>query len=100
MSVLDLDFLETADCELYADSARGVYIPQFFAESVKRGCVTGVSAEEWKTLESGPDAENEWYWEAWESVLNNAKIEHPDGRKGYLWQDGDLWVVWEGPIYG
>jgi len=78
--------------DLYADGNRGIYIPQHFAESVHRGYVTGVSDEDWKTLEEGPDAE--WYWDAWNNVLSNAKITAPDGREGYLWQDGDLWVIW------
>jgi hypothetical protein len=78
--------------DLYADGNRGIYIPQHFAESVHREYVTGVSDEDWKTLEEGPDAE--WYWDAWNNVLSNAKITAPDGREGYLWQDGDLWVIW------
>ncbi len=41
--------------QYYADSARGIYIPQFFAESVKRECVSGVSEEDWNILESGPE---------------------------------------------
>ncbi len=79
--------------ELYADGNRGVYIPQYFAESVNREMVTGVTDEDWKTLEDGPDPENEWYWESWNTVTSNAVITHTDGTKCFLWQDGDLWVV-------
>lgn len=78
--------------DLYASDARGVFIPQHFAESVKREFVHGVSDEDWKTLEEGPDAE--WYWDAWSNVLDRAVIKSPDGKEGFLWQDGDLWVIW------
>jgi hypothetical protein len=85
--------------DLYASDSRGIYIPQYFAESVHREYVKGVSEENWKTLEKGPDAE--WYWDAWDNVLSNAKITSPDGKEGYLYQDGDLWVIWgdEDPDY-
>lgn len=77
---------------LYADSARGVYIPQHFAESIKREHVTGVTSEEWDILESGPDTE--WYWDTWSSVEQNARITHPETGIVYtLYQDGDLWLV-------
>ena len=80
--------------ELYADGARGVYIPQFFAESVKRECVENVSDEDWAILAAGPD--HELYWDVWTSVLDNAVLTGPsDGRKLTLWQDGDLWLVGE-----
>jgi len=75
---------------LYADSARGIYIPQFFAESIRREFVQGVSIDDWRILEAGP--ESEWHWETWESVLNSATIHHA-GIDYVLWQDGDLWLV-------
>ena len=47
-----------------------------------------------RSLEAGPDYEtNPHYWEAWDAVTSNAKIE-ADGKTGFLWQDGDLWVIW------
>lgn len=78
--------------DLYASDSRGVYIPQYFAESCKREYVKNVSDEDWKILEAGPD--HELYWDTWSDVTSNAKIETPDGKTGFLWQDGDLWVVW------
>jgi len=69
-----------------------MYIPQFFAESVRRDCVQNVSDEDWAILEAGPDHEH--YWDAWDSVTRDAKIVAPDGKTGFLWQDGDLWVIW------
>lgn len=77
---------------LFADSARGVYIPQYFAESIKRDCVAGITEEQFATLAAGPDAE--WYWETWETVMNNAEVTIPEtGAKAWLYQDGDLWIV-------
>ena len=77
--------------QLFADSARGVYIPQHFAESVNRDFLSGVNADDLATLESGPDAE--WYWEAWESILDNARLTDSTGQVWTLYQDGDLWLV-------
>jgi len=77
---------------LYADSNRGVYIPQHFAESVVRDAVRGVSERDWRTLEAGPD--EEWYWETWNRVEQNAILTEPGtGIEFYLYQDGDLWLI-------
>lgn len=71
----------------YADSHHGIYIPQFFAESVKVDQWKYLDPVDMEILKTGPDHES--YWDAWDSVLNNA--ETLDGR--VLWQDGDLWVI-------
>ena len=81
------------NAELYADSRHGVYIPQYFARSIKRDCVTGVTDQDWAILESGPDTD--WYWDTWEAVENHAVIHGADGYYR-LYQDGDLWLV---PLY-
>jgi len=72
----------------YSDSARGIYIPQHFAETCDRAKVLYVSDDEWKDLEAGPDVEN--YWDTWDSVLSNAETT----CGGVLYQDGDLWVIY------
>lgn len=84
------------DAILLFDSNRGIYIPQNFAEEIIRDYVSGVSDEVWKTLENGPD--DEWYWEAWDSVMDSAEITVPEqpGIKFSLWQDGDVWLVPKG----
>lgn len=76
---------------LFADEARGIYIPQHFAEAVTREYVTGVTDEDYSILEDGP--ENEAYWDVWMDVLLKAEITRPDGSKYLLYQDGDLWIV-------
>lgn len=80
---------------LYADSARGVYIPQHFAESVRRECVSGVTQEEWDILMHGPNGEDypEWYWDTWNDVEQNALVTDSNGAQYRLYQDGDLWLV-------
>lgn len=81
---------------LFADSARGVFIPQFFAESIRREYVTGVSCEEYEILEFGP--EHEFYFDVWHEVESRAIIESPEHGKMYLYQDGDLWLVPESAL--
>jgi len=76
---------------LFADSNRGVFIPQFFAQSVKRDLVTGIHLSEYLILDAGPDHAE--YWEVWECVTNNCVVKHPDGTEYVLYQDGDLWLV-------
>lgn len=77
--------------ELFADGNRGIYIPQYFAESVVREKVSGVSAEQWEILESGPDHES--YWDVWDEVERDAILTKDDGTQFCLHQDGDLWIV-------
>jgi hypothetical protein len=77
-----------SDAICYADSARGIYIPQYVAETIRRDMVKYVSDEDWAILESGPDHPD--YWEAWDSFLNNA--ETTDGA--IFWQNGDLWMIY------
>lgn len=59
---------------LWLDDHRGQYIPRDFANSFadRAQSVTGVTAEDWATLEAGPDVD--WYWEAWANVIDNATI--------------------------
>ena len=79
---------ETKPAVLFADSARGIYIPQHFAQAADRSKFTGINAEQWSILEAGP--EHGHYWEAWDEVLDGAETE----CGGVLWQDGDLWILW------
>ena len=71
--------------------ARGVYIPQNFVEmfDVKEW---GLDPESWaiKACAEGPD--NEEYWDAWDSILCNAKYSK-DGDTWFLHQDGCLWAM-------
>ena len=84
------------DMMLWLSDHRGQYSPRDFANSFvdRARDVSGVSDEDWKTLEKGPDAE--WYWEAWDDVCNDAIITDENGVKYRVWQDGDCWLVPEG----
>lgn len=70
----------------------GVYIPQNFAEKVKREFVKGITDADYEILMAGPD--HELYWDAWDTVLTNAriklKVNHRYDR--VLHQDGDLFI--------
>jgi hypothetical protein len=81
---------------LWLSDNRGRYIPRDFALSFKNRAksIIGVSDDDWKTLKAGPD--DEWYWEAWENVLNNAVVTDENGVKYTVYQDGDCWLIPEG----
>ena len=77
---------------LFLDGNRGQYIPQVFAQCIDRSCVTGISEEEYRTLEAGPDYAV--YWDTWCNVTDRAVITDPsDGQQYHLYQDDDLWLV-------
>lgn len=77
--------------EIFADSSRGQYIPQYFGESVLVRCLSGVSADDLETLKAGPDAE--FYWDVWASVLDNARLTDDSGHVWSIYQDGDLFII-------
>lgn len=76
--------------ELLLDGARGVYIPINFAQMFKRK-EWGLTKTDLIPLKKGP--EHDWYWEAWDSVLNKAQYTDEQGHTWTLYQDGDLWAV-------
>ena len=74
--------------ELIADNHYGIYIPQHIAES---GLLSdgGIDAENVEILKAGPD--HEWYWETWDTVLNN--FETPDGKVLFVGECGDVFLA-------
>ena len=70
--------------------ARGIYIPRDFVQGFDLTRWEGISDSDIETLQK---PENDFYWEAWESVLSNAKFKADDGRVFSLWQDGDLFAI-------
>lgn len=76
----------------FLDSARGQYIPRDFAQIIKRSFVSGVSDDLLDSLAKDNSNEGEFYWEDWQTVLNNAKINF-EGVQYTLRHDGDLWLV-------
>jgi hypothetical protein len=73
---------------LYADGARGQYIPQHFAESVKRDLVRGIDLADLDYLALGPNDieatddepahDSEHYWDTWTDVCDNCIVLNPD----------------------
>ena len=76
---------------LYANDSRGIFIPQFFAESIHRPFTSGIAPWDFEVLERGPD--HDLYWEVWDAVLLHATVTDEQGQSYELFQDGDLWLV-------
>ena len=81
---------------LILSDRHGVYIPQLFCEDIDEAWCkeSGVNYEDVLICQEGPD--HEWYWEAWQTVLDNANRTDKHGTKWMLYQDGDLWEYPEG----
>ena len=84
------------DTMLWLNDARGVYIPRDFANSFadRAKTVAGVTAEQWATLEAGPDDES--YWDVWTEVCDSAIVTDDKGVEFTIWQDGDCWLIPKG----
>ncbi len=70
---------------LLVDGHYGIYIPQIFAEQFPRSITR-------QQKEDLSDPNNEFYWEAWEDVLNEATVWIND-KPYYLLQEDDLWAI-------
>ena len=86
-----LDDDETLKIEaLLLDGNRGVYIPQIFLESYGHLFdLSSISEEDLQSIKNGVD--DEYYWQAWESILDNATLKEDSNK--FLSQDDDLWLV-------
>lgn len=84
------------DMMLWLSDARGQYIPRDFANSFinRERDVIGVTADDWRVLENGPDDGS--YWDVWNDVCDNAIITDENGELYRIWQDGDCWLVPDG----
>ena len=98
--------------QLFLSDARGQYIPRDFARSVKREAVSGIDTkdldylalgpggclDEATELQEGESERGEFYWDTWQTVLDNCLLTDDKGNEFKLYQDGDLWLVpngWE-----
>ena len=69
--------------------AVGIYVPREFISGYDNA-LWGIRTEDISIIMDGPD--NEFYWEAWDDVLEYATC--TVGRVVYgLWQDGDLFAL-------
>ena len=82
--------------ELLVSDSAGVYIPQSFIDGFDYRN-WGIDIDDVKVILDGPD--NEFYWDSWENVLNNAKFVDKDGNEWTLMHDGDLWAVRHDYVY-
>ena len=75
--------------QLLLSDSRGIYIPRDFIECF--------DLNQWnidsKYIERLSSPDNDFYWDNWELVLNNAKHIDNGGNVWTLWQDGDLWAI-------
>ena len=78
--------------ECIIDGHHGVFVPTVFAQTVNRAILSGVSAETLDYLAKEESTEDDWFWDEWDSVLNNARITH-NGKIYHLHQDGDLFAI-------
>lgn len=74
---------------LFCNNASGIYIPQRFAQEIKRDLVVGIEPDFLDHL-LDPDGEN--YWSDWGHVLNYCQVKNGDNT-WILFQDGDLWLL-------
>lgn len=73
---------------LLLSDERGVYIPRDFVQSF--------NMKDWHVDERDvadcSDPENEYYWDSWDVIINNAFLIDAYGNQYRLWQDEDLWI--------
>ena len=86
--------MKTPKISLLLDSSRGQYIPRDFVLGFDLTKFEGLKQSD---IYDCQDPENEWYWDAWECILNNARYIE-DGRVFTLHQDGDLWLICFGEL--
>ena len=87
-------FNPDTDSQLILSDSHGVYIPKLWADELEdeeEADSYSVSWEDVLICQAGPD--HELYWEAWESILQNAQWSERDGDEWTLHQNGDLWAV-------
>ena len=82
--------MENVKC--IVDGTNGVFVPMVFAQTVNRALLSGVDAETLDYLAKEESVEDVDFWDAWDSVLNNARITH-NGKIYHLHQDGDLFAI-------
>lgn len=84
---------------LILSDARGIYIPRDFVcddynEIAWEHCKAwGLNESNIECWQDAANPENEFYWEAWDWILNNAEFTAESGDKYRLYQDGDLWGI-------
>jgi len=76
---------------LAVDGHAGIYGPQECVQAYRTNFITAAT-DDLDTVEAGPN--EEFYWEAWENLVADAKLD----IDGHLWEgvpgdSGDIWLV-------
>lgn len=79
--------------KLLISDRNGIYIPQMFANFDHSIRSWGIDHDDvdLQILRAGPD--NEYYWDAWNSVCERVFFTDSKGNFWYLYADGDLWLT-------
>jgi hypothetical protein len=83
------------DARLILSDARGIYIPRDFCEDItEQECANlSIDWDDVQCCQAGPEPDNEWYWEAWNSIEQNLLFTDSKGEQWRIYQNGDLWEV-------
>lgn len=76
---------------ILCDSHHGVYLPHIWVKNTEN--IWGIDQEDWDYLSEDDSVDKEYYWETWETILNNAKYIDSDGVVWTLYLDGDLFAI-------
>jgi hypothetical protein len=87
--------------QLLVSDAQGIYIAQIFCQQYRQ-CITNADQlkEDIDICLVGPD--HEFYWDAWENIIDNAELLDDNKEKmsiGNLGDSGDLWAIPENYEY-
>lgn len=75
--------------EILVNDSHGQYMPKVFVETFDLSLWSNINPLDIETIKSGP--ENEWYWVAWDSILQDAYY-NLGGFIFHLCQNGDLFA--------
>ncbi len=78
--------------EILCDSHHGQYIPQLMINRLVDNGWQGIEKDDIADLQ---DPSNEWYWEAWYNIEDNATYTDKNGNVWTLYQNGDLFAICE-----
>lgn len=74
---------------LFINSAHGQYIPQIFSEMIADELRSQIDAQ---TLQDLSSPENEYYHEAWDSILSKT-FKTKTGQKVFFDHNEDVWLI-------
>lgn len=86
--------------QILLSDARGQYIPRDFVQGFAIAGIDGqaIAVNVWQGISAADVAfcnnpDDEWYWDAWATICDNAYMIDANGTKWSLYQNGDLFAV-------